>query len=327
MALLSTTTNRPNQALATGNELALTIEEFSGMVEGTIARKSALQGFVNVKPVKGTSTLTNYGIGESTLGKVTPGSMPDGTVTEFNRKFLTVDTLVYARATLPLLDTFQTQFDTRSEIAGEHGKKIAKFWDQSFFIQAAKAAALAGSTFGALDGHAGGSTVTLAAAGDKLDPAKIYKAIADLFIIMEGKDVDPKNDDVMIAVRPDIFYTLQQAEQIVNGDYITSNGTKLEGQAIFKTFGVPVISSNNVPNSVISGHLLSNAGNSNAYDGDFSKLAVLAFSPRALLAGETIPLTNDVFYDKLTKQWFVDSHLSYGVTPNRAEYAGRVILP
>jgi len=327
MALLTTTPVRPNQALNSGNDLDLIIEEFTGMVEGTIARKSVLKGFIPVKPVRGTSVLTTYGVGESTLGKVVPGEMPDGVATEFNRHTLVVDTLVYARATLPLLDSFQTQFDTRREIAAEHGKKIAKFTDQAFFIQAAKAAALAGSKFGALDGHFGGSTVTLAAAGDKLDPAKIYKAIADLFILMENKDVDPRGDDVMLAVRPDIFYTLQQAEQIINGEYVTAAGTKLDNVAIFKAFGVPVVSSNNVPNSNITGHLLSNAQNGNAYDGDFSKLAVQAFSPRSLLAGETIPLTTDVFYDKLTKQWFVDAHLSFGVTPNRGEFAGRILIP
>jgi hypothetical protein len=64
-----------------------------------------------------------------------------------------------------------------------------------------------------------------------------------------------------------------------------------------------------------------------AYDGDFSKVVAAAFSPRALLAGETIPLTTDVFWDKITKQWFVDAHLSYGVTPNRAEFSGVILKP
>lgn len=327
MALLTTTTVRPNQVLATGDELALVIEEFTGLVEGTLNRKSALKGFVNVKPVKGTATLTNYAVGEAQLGKVTPGTMPDGVQAEFNRNSVTVDTVIYSRNILPLLDVFQTVFDARQEIASEQGKKIAKFWDQAHFIQAAKAAALAGSSFGAIDGHAGGSTVTLGLAGDQLDPAKLYKAFADLAILMENKDVDWRGDDIMIAVRPDIFYTLQQNEHVINTDYVTSNGTKLEGVAIFKAFGVPVISSNNVPNTNVVGHLLSNARNSNAYDGDFTKLVALAFSPRALLAGETIPLASDVFYDKLSKQWFVDSHLSFAATPNRAEYAGRIILP
>lgn len=327
MALLSTTTVRPNQVLGTGDELALVIEEFTGLVEGTLDRKSALKGFVNVRPVKGTATLTNYAVGEAVLGKVVPGQMPDGVNHEFNRNSVTVDTVIYSRNVLPLLDVFQTQFDARQEIASEQGKKIAKFWDQAHFIQAFKAAASAGSSFGALDGHGGGSTVTLGAAGDQLDPAKIYKAFADLAILMENKDVDWRGDDIMIALRPDVFYTLQQNEHIVNTDYVTATGTKLDGVAIFKAFGVPVISSNNVPNSNITGHLLSNARNSNAYDGDFSKLAALAFSPRALLAGETISLTSDVFYDKLTKQWFVDSHLAFAVAPNRNEFAGRIMLP
>lgn len=323
----SFTPSYPNQALGTGDELALAIEQYTGIVEGTIARKSAVQGFVPMRTVRGTSTITNEGIGESTLQKVTPGAVPDGNVTEHNRVNLTVDTLILARNTLPLLDSFQKNYDVRSEIGQEHGKKIAKFWDQALFIQAAKAAALGASAFGTLDGHSGGSTKTLAAAGDATDPAALYSAISDLFATMEGKDVDPATDDVMLALRPAAFYALMDAEQIVNGTYTTASGNVINGAKILKAFGVPVVSSNNVPNSVVSSHLLSNTRNSNAYDGDFSKLVAVAFSPRALLAGETIPLTTSVFYEELTKLWYVDAHLSFGATPNRAEYAGRIILP
>ena len=97
---------------------------------------------------------------------------------------------------------------------------------------------------------------------------------------------------------------------------------------MLKTYGVPVFSSNNLPAGLnISGHLLSNAGNGNAYDGDFTKVGALAFSPRAIMAGEAIPLESDIFYDKLSKSWLVDSHLSFAVGPNRAEYAGAILLP
>lgn len=328
MSLLSTTPVRPNQQLQTGDDLALIIEEYGGIVEGTIARKSALDGFVPMKRVVGTSTLTNDAIGEATLGKVTPGTMPDGVAADFSKNSVTIDTLIYARNTLPLLDSFQTRYDVRKEIGVEHGKKIAKFRDQALFIQAAKAAAATVSPYGTVDGwDGGGSTQTLAAAGDVSDPAKLYAALAALFTKMEEKDVDVRADDIILAVRPAEFYTLQQAEQLVNGNYITSEGNTIQNAVMLKAFGVPVVSSNNVPKTVISGHLLSNARNSNAYDGDFTKLVALAFSARALLAGETIPLTSDVFYDKLTKQWFVDSHLAFGVTANRAEYAGRIVLP
>lgn len=320
------TVTRPNQQNGAGDELALVIEEFTGMVEGTLERKSVMQGYVPVKSVKGTATLSNYAVGESSLQALVPGQVPDGTKNDFSRISVTVDTVVLARAAFPLLEVFQTQFDARREVATEHGKKIAKFYDQSFFIQAAKAAALASSPYGS-DGHFGGSTKTLGLAGDALDPAKLYAAIADLFVLMEQKDVDPRSDDITLAMPPAQFYTLLQAEQIVNGEYVTADGTNIN-TFIFKAFGCPVISSNNTAaGSNISGHLLSNTRNSNAYDGDFSKLLITAFAPRSLLAGETIPLTSKVFFDDLSKTWFVDSWLSYAVTPSRPEFAGRIILP
>ena len=324
---------RPGQSNQGGSVSALHLEEFTGVVESTIERKASLKGWIPMRSVRGTSVITNFAVGESTLQKATPGQPIDGTGTDFSKRTLTVDTVVLARAVLPLLETFQTSYDSRKEIGQEHGKKIAKFYDQSFFIQAIKAALFTDSTYknGAASGkplgHFGGSQQTLAAAGDALDPAKLYAAIADLFVKMEEKDVDPRTDDVVIAVRPAEFYALLQNEQLIDGTYKTSEGTSIQAH-LLKAYGVPIISSTNFPGGqTIAGHLLSNVANSNAYDGDFTKVVAAAFSPRALLAGETIPLTTDVFWDKLSKQWFVDAHLSYAVTPNRAEFAGVILKP
>ena len=319
---------RPGQSNQGGSVTALHLEEYTGVVESTIERKSALKGMISIRPVRGTSVITNFAVGESTLQKATPGSPIDGTSTDFSKRTLTVDTVILARAVLPLLETFQTSYDARKEIGMEHGKKIAKFYDQSFFIQAIKAAQFADSTYknGAASGkplgHFGGSQETLAAGGDALDPAKLYAAVANLFVKMEEKDVDPRTDDVVIALRPAEFYTLLQNEQLIDGTYKTAEGTSIQGH-LLKAYGVPVISSTNFPGGqTISSHLLGSA-----FDGDFTKVVSVAFSPRALLAGETIPLTTDVFWDKVTKQWFVDAHLAYSVTPNRAEFAGVILKP
>ncbi len=319
---------RPGQSNQGGSVSALHLEEFTGIVESTIERKASLKGFIPMRTVRGTSTITNFAVGESTLQKATPGSPIDGTGTDFSKRTLTVDTVILARSVLPLLETFQTSYDSRKEIGMEHGKKIAKFYDQSFFIQAIKAAQFADSTYknGAASGkplgHFGGSTQTLTASGDALDPAKLYAAVANLFVQMEEKDVDPRTDDVVIALRPAEFYTLLQNEQLIDGTYKTSEGTSIQAH-LLKAYGVPVMASNNFPGGqTISGHLLGTD-----YDGDFTKVVAAAFSPRALLAGETIPLTTDVFWDKLSKQWFVDAHLAYAVTPNRAEFAGIIVKP
>lgn len=327
MALGTFTPNFPNQNLGAGDELALAIEEFTGVVQQTIQRRSATMGLMNTRPVRGTTTITNEGIGESTLQAVVPGTIPDGNINKAARINLTVDTLILARNITPLLDSFQKNYDFRSAIGREHGEKIARFWDNAMLIQAAKAAALSASAYGALDGHNGGSTKTLASAGDATDPAALYSAISDLFVTMENKDVVPSLDDVMIAVKPAQFYALLDAEQIVNGEYVSSTGTRFEGMKMLKTFGVPVIVANNLPTTNITGHPLSNTRNSNAYDGDFSKLVALAFSPKSLLVGETISLTNAVFYEERDKAWYIDSHLAFGATPDRAEYAGRIVLP
>lgn len=325
--------NTPNQQNQTGDARALVIEEFTGFVEGTIDRRSIMQGIIPVRRVQGTDTFTNRAVGESTLQKLTPGAQPDGTKSDFAKNSVTVDTVVLAREIFSVLEVFTTNIDVRKEVAVEQGKKIAKFYDEAFFIQAIKAALLTQSTFsngsaGKPAGHSGGSQEVLANALDIADPAKLYAALARLMVKFEKKDVDPRNDDLMIIVSPEAYYTLIQAEQLVNTQYVTSSGNQINDAWVLKTYGVPVWASNNAPfGKSITGNLLSNAANGNAYDGDFTKIGALAFSPRAIMAGETIPLESDVFFDKLYKAWFVDSHLSFAVGPNRAEYAGVIALP
>lgn len=321
-------TTFPNQNLGSGDELALAIEQYTGEVEGTIARRSVIKPYINMQSVRGTSTITNDWIGKSTLQKIVPGQTPDQDVaTQFARNNLTVDTAILARRTLPMLDSFQTRYDVRAEIGREHGQEIAKFTDQALFIQALKSAALATPAAGAVPGHNGGSTKTLASSGDATDPAALYAAISDLMVQFETKDVDPVADGIVLVVHPAAYYVMMDAQQIVNSEYTTSDGNVINGAKLLKAFGVPILSSNNLPKTNITGHYLSNTRNSNAYDGDFTKTVALAFSPKAILAGETIPLTTAVFWDEKSKMWFIDAHLAFGATPNRSEYAGRIVLP
>jgi hypothetical protein len=312
-------------------KLALVIEEFTGMVEGTIERRSVLENHIPSRSVKGTATFTNHAVGKSTLQKVVPGVALDGVKSDFAKNSVTVDTIVAAREFFSLLETFQTQYDVRREVATEQGKEIAKFRDQTHLIMAIKAARLTQSSFsqgaaGKPSGHFGGSLETLANAAAALDPALLYAALGKLLVQFEQKDVDPRNDDVIIVVKPEHYNTLIQAEQLINTQYVTSTGNKVNDGWVLKTYGVPVFASNNLPSTVITGHQYSNAFNSNAYDGDFSKVVAAVFSPRAIMSGETIPVTSDVFYDKMFKSWVVDSHLAFGVGPNRAEYAGTIEL-
>ena len=320
MSIYATTTDRPNQSNGAGATDALNITEFTGIVEGTIQRFSVTDPYVNYRPVRGTNSLTNQGIGKATLQKATVGTSPDGTTVDHSKIQVTVDTLILSRTFLPLLETFQTNYDVRSEIGLEQGKEIAKFKDQAMLIQATKASQLTTSPYGSA-GHAGGTQITMAAAGDNNDPAKLYSKLAKMFEGMQLKDVDPINDGIGLFLSPVEYYVLTQSEFVVNGEYITAEGNSVKAKML-NTFGVPVICTNNIPRSNITAHLLGSA-----FNGNFTKLVATAFSMRALLAGSTIELESDIWFDKMSKQHVVDSHLSFSATPNRPEYAASLWLP
>lgn len=308
--------------------LALVIEEFTGDVEGTIQRRSVLESFIPVRTVKGTATFTNHAVGKSTLQKVTPGVPLDGAKSDFAKRSVTVDTVIAAREFFPLLEVFQTQMDTRKEVAQEQGKEIAKFFDQALLIQAIKAARLtqsaySGGTAGKPAGHGTGNLQTLATA-DRADPDKLYAAIKGALLKMELQDVDPREDGCIIVVSPQDYHTLIDAEKLINMNYVTSAGNKVNDGWLLKAIGVPVLASNNLPQSVITGHHLTT--DMNNFDGDFSKTVASIFSPKAIMAGATIPVESDVYYEKLYKSWVVDSHLAFAVGPNRVEFAAEVAV-
>lgn len=323
--------NAQNSADATEQErMALVIEEFTGIVEGTIKRQSVVESFIPVRTVKGTATFTNFAVGGSTLQKVTPGKSIDGIKSDFSKNSVTVDTLVAAREAFPLLEVFQTQIDVRREVGLEQGKTISKFYDQSILIQAIKAARAAQSSFagrppvaGKPKGHGKGTVKTIAAA-DATNPDLLYNALKSVFVGMELQDVNVRMDDVIVVVSPIQYDILLGSEKLINTNYITSMGNQVQNAWTLKAVGVPIFASNNLPQSVITDHLLTTEFND--FDGDFSKTLASIFSPRAVMAGATIPLTTDVFYDKLSKSWIVDSHLSYSVGPNRVEYAGELAI-
>lgn len=324
------------QLQVTGNASTvhpLHIDQYGGQVEGTFAKKSFMRNYVNIKTIRGTDTVVNDRIGQATLAAVVPGVRPDAGVAQFDNVKVKVDTIVLARNNVALLDDFQAHYSVRSELGMEHGKTIGKFFDEAFIIQAIKAALIVaapdnqnpgvGET--ALpDGWSGGTQVTLGVAGDESDPDLLQKAIEDVCQGIEEKDVDL--DGAVILVAPAEYYTLLRNDRLINSQYSMGNGDVSEG-LVLKSCGLPLIKTNRIPSTAITDHFLSNTGNGAAYDVSAAeaKAKAIVMLPKALLAGETIPLTSKVYYMDSELQWFIDSYLAFGVTPNRAEHAGVVL--
>lgn len=175
------------------------------------------------------------------------------------------------------------------------------------------------------EGFQGATVVILNSADDELDAVALELAIQDLCQGIQEKDVDIES--AVILLRPAQYYTLLRNSLLLDKDFSTANGDYAQGKILVSN-GVRIQVTNRFPKASDVGttHYLSNAGNGNAYDvttTDVEATAVLLM-PKALLAGETIPLTSKVYYVDQEFQWFIDSYLSFGVTPNRAEMAGAI---
>jgi len=284
------------------------------------------------------------------LQKVTRGVRPTDSAPTFDNISIKVDTIVLARTNQFLLDDFLSHINVRKDVGVEHGKTIGKFFDESFIVQAIKACQItnrdpAGTLSGgwaqvynpgsasvpaniirtAPEGFQGGTVVVLTATGDETDPELLELAIQDLCQRIEEKDVDI--NEAVLLCRPEQYYTLLKNNKLLDRDFSTSNGDYASG-TVLKSNGVRIQVTNRFPKQADVGatHFLSNAGNGNAYNVSQAdvNLKVLLLMPKALLAGETIPLTSKVYYSDIELQWFIDSYLAYGVTPNRAEMAGGI---
>lgn len=288
------------------------IDQYGGTVDSQFAKKSIMRKFVTVRPIRGTDTLINRRVGRTTLQAITPGVRPEVSQTQFGKASVTVDTLILARDNRSQLNEFQTDFNARQELATDHGKELAKFFDEAFLIIGAKGAELSAPS-DLNSALAGGKSTTLTAAGDELDTDKLYTAIEGIIVEMQLDDMD--TDEAAIFVNPTQHAVLLNNSKLIDTDFSMANGNFADGK--FKTLmGVPVLMTNRLPDGSAITHQLSNAANGNNYDmtAAEARTSALILHPKALLAGETIPLQSDVFFDKVERSWFIDSFLAFGVS-------------
>jgi hypothetical protein len=303
-------------------DVSLLLDEYGGEVESQFAKSSIMREFVRVRPVKGTDTIVNNRVGRTQLQALTPGVRPNANATGFGKVALTVDTVILARDNRSMLNELQTHFDARMELAQDHGKELGKFFDEAFIIQAIKGSHQSAPS-GLNSAIGAGKAIELLAGGDELDPDKLASAIEDIIVQMEEEDIPV--DELVVFVRPASYKVLKDNDKLLSRDFAAGNGDYAKG-IIYEINGARIVKTARIPTAAITGHKLSNANNSNAYDltaAEADAVAVI-LHPKSLLAGETIPLTSDIWFNREEKQWFIDSFLAFGVTVNRPDVCGTV---
>lgn len=313
-------------------DASLLLDRYAGEVEGKFAAASMMRAMANVRTVKGTDTIVNRRIGGTTLKKLVAGVRPDASPRAQGKVSLTIDTVIMARDNQSLLNKEQQDFDLMAEIGEDHGKYIGEFFDAAFLLQAVKGSQLAApvkqgsqSTDANLQKNfKAGHNATLGASGDERDGDRVYDAVVSIVEEMEEQRIP--TSELIMAVRPKVYTGLANSDRLVNSDVAPGNGNSgtrmvqtCAGIRIWKTPLIPNVAHTGAAEDI--GTLLGANYQVSATD---AKAQVVILHPRSLLAGETIPLSSDLFFSKEEKQWFIDSWLAFGVTPNRPDLCAAV---
>lgn len=301
------------------------IEEYGGAVDSQFHRKSIMRNFLKLKMLTGTDTAIKRRTGRTSLTTVTPGVRPAATKTPFGRTAVSVDTVILARDNRSLLNEFQTDFNARKDLGEDHGKELAKLFDESLLIAAVKAASKTLTTAEQLNGAfgSGGSSSSVRpmdSANDQFVSAELYEEISQGIVTMDTRDIDP--EECVVFVNPTQHEVLLGNDKLIDKDFSTDNGDFANG-TLKTILGVPIISTNRLPQSgaAVTGHALSTSANSNFFDTTLieERTVALIMHPKSVFAAETIPLTSKVYYDDVELQWFIDSYQAYGAAVDRPD--------
>lgn len=327
----------PNAAAIAAGVDNLLIEKFNGVVHQQYLQGENLLSDFDVQEVVGTNMVSNKSIGDTTLQTLTPGQEPEATDTELSKNALVVDTIVLGRNTVHTLHDIQNDFPVMEKLAKNQMGKLKTLEDQ-MVIQQLLTGALTGGVFdpyantitggvSRVSGH--GVAINVDLKNDMSQAKDPYQLVSAIEIAIMGliiqrvpmsglKCIVPVNE---FSVLVDYGFVAES-----QGGSNESTGTNMTGmKGTLKAYGLPIIGSTEFtqmkinPHDGLTHHLLSNANNSNRYDVSAAMQAAQAvvYGSDALLAGRTISLQGDIFFDKKTKGYFIDSWFAEGAIPDR----------
>lgn len=327
-----------NPAVPNNGEVdSLLIEKFNGTVHEQYLKGENLLSPFNLQQVVGTNFVSNKYIGDTTLQTLTPGQEPTATDTEFNKNGLVVDTIVLGRNTVHTLHDIQNDFEVMTKLANNQTGKLMTLEDQ-MVVQQLCAGGLTGATYDPYANTITGGISRVSGQGVAINVDLIdtfaqandpYQLVSAIEIAIQGLVIQrtplmglrvlvPINEFGLLV---DYGFIAQAEGGSNEADKINNSGLK----GTLKGWNIPVMGSTEFtqmklnPHDGLTNHLLSNANNGLRYNVSTDMLAAnaLVYGPDSLLAGRTIALQGDIFFDKKTKGYFVDSWFSEGCIPDR----------
>jgi hypothetical protein len=325
MADYSSTLMHPNQRNLSGAVDALAIEKFSGTVHYQLQKSTVTDGLFEFIPLVGTTTLSNYAMGEPTLQPLVAGVSLSGTKSEIGDQVVQVRQPIAAREIVGVLEDVQDKLNVKGRLPVTFGKKFAKAQDQILLLQAVKSARkLTGA--GEVSSMPAGTIVELASANDETDSTDFEAGIRALAQGIAENDIDVM-DDGRLFLAPAQYFTLLNNEKLTSTLYSMGNSNYAKAR-LLESCGMPVVMTNRLTQSADDGSDSTKNGylmgaNYTCSDEESDIVALYATSDSIMVA-ESIPMTTEVWWDKDSKSWFIDAYWAFGAAPNRPDKTGGV---
>ena len=270
---------------------ALFLKVFSGEVLTAFTRNNIFnEQLHSVRTITSGKSAQFPVLGTATASFHTPGNLlTGGNQIRHGERVISIDDLLIADVFVSRLEELKNHYDIRASYADELGKALAKTYDSNV----AKMIAQASRASSTLTGIAGGLTLTLASgntASANVTGDEIAAAIYDIAQAFDERDIPPT--DRFCFLPPAEYYKLaESATRTVDVDFNPGGNGSFASGRIQQIAGIPVMMSNNVPQSNVGSNP---SGANNTYSGDDSKTIGLVFHKSAVGTVKLMDMTTEI---------------------------------
>ena len=200
-------------------------------------------------------------------------------------KTIQCDDLLISSAFVYDLDETLAHYSLRSEISKKIGHALAEAYDKKVFRTIALAAREAHPITASPGPEPGGSIIKIGA-NNEYDAQRLVDAFFEAASILDEKNLPKSGRTAVLSPRQYYALVSQVDSNILNRDYGNSQGNLNSGEGLVSIAGIDIKRSNNLPFK--AGTVNSQAGENNAYNGDFSQHAGLIYQKDAAGVVEAI---------------------------------------
>ena len=259
---------------------------FSGELFKAYESSTIAKGTVQSRQLKNGKSLQFIFTGRMQAAYHTPGEpilgSGDPPVAE---KTIVCDDLLISSAFVYDLDETLAHYSLRSEISKKIGYALAEAYDKKVFRIIASAARQAHPITAAPGPEPGGSIIKIGA-NNEYDAQRLVDAFFEAASILDEKNLPKTGRTAVLSPRQYYALVSQVDSNILNRDYGNSQGNLNSGEGLVSIAGIDIKRSNNLPFK--AGTVNSQAGENNAYNGDFSQHAGLIYQKDAAGVVEAI---------------------------------------